>query len=233
MIVVSASVVLTVIVLNFHHRTGETHHMSPVVRLLLLNWLPWLLMMKRPGRRFNRSAIRRAQDMCHLERKEKLSRSLMANILDLEDKKHLTAEELCIKEPPALDHNVTKTPDPGPLSRDLAAILKELRYITDRMRKEDEEHEIISDWKFAAMAVDRLCLVIFTTFLLVSTCSILLAAPHLYIVVSKFDPEPCGGDPTPPAPDTDVLSKFCQGHILARVMNVRTSLSVLSQQQQQ
>ncbi|KRZ56210.1 Low-density lipoprotein receptor-related protein [Trichinella nativa] len=158
MIVVSASVVLTVIVLNFHHRTGETHHMSPVVRLLLLNWLPWLLMMKRPGRRFNRSAIRRAQDMCHLERKEKLSRSLMANILDLEDKKHLTAEELCIKEPPALDHNVTKTPDPGPLSRDLAAILKELRYITDRMRKEDEEHEIISDWKFAAMAVDRLCL---------------------------------------------------------------------------
>ncbi|KRY27533.1 Neuronal acetylcholine receptor subunit alpha-7, partial [Trichinella spiralis] len=180
MIVVSASVVLTVIVLNFHHRTGETHHMSPVVRLLLLNWLPWLLMMKRPGRRFNRSAIRRAQDMCHLERKEKLSRSLMANILDLEDKKHLTAEELCIKEPPALDHNVTKTPDPGPLSRDLAAILKELRYITDRMRKEDEEHEIISDWKFAAMAVDRLCLVIFTTFLLVSTCSILLAAPHLY-----------------------------------------------------
>ncbi|KAL1235176.1 Neuronal acetylcholine receptor [Trichinella spiralis] len=181
MIVVSASVVLTVIVLNFHHRTGETHHMSPVVRLLLLNWLPWLLMMKRPGRRFNRSAIRRAQDMCHLERKEKLSRSLMANILDLEDKKHLTAEELCIKEPPALDHNVTKTPDPGPLSRDLAAILKELRYITDRMRKEDEEHEIISDWKFAAMAVDRLCLVIFTTFLLVSTCSILLAAPHLYV----------------------------------------------------
>ncbi|XP_003373299.1 putative Low-density lipoprotein receptor domain class A [Trichinella spiralis] len=165
------------------------------VRLLLLNWLPWLLMMKRPGRRFNRSAIRRAQDMCHLERKEKLSRSLMANILDLEDKKHLTAEELCIKEPPALDHNVTKTPDPGPLSRDLAAILKELRYITDRMRKEDEEHEIISDWKFAAMAVDRLCLVIFTTFLLRSkesghwsTCS---TALNCTFDCGQFANHPC------------------------------------------
>lgn len=39
--------------------------------------------------------------------------------------------------------------------KDLHLILKELQFITARMRKSDEEAEIISDWKFAAMVVDR------------------------------------------------------------------------------
>lgn len=39
--------------------------------------------------------------------------------------------------------------------RDLHLILKELQFITARMRKADDEAELISDWKFAAMVVDR------------------------------------------------------------------------------
>lgn len=34
MVVVTASVVFTVLVLNFHHRTADTHEMSPLVRIL-------------------------------------------------------------------------------------------------------------------------------------------------------------------------------------------------------
>ncbi|VDN59065.1 unnamed protein product [Dracunculus medinensis] len=49
MLVVSASVVFTVLVLNLHNRKPETHEMSPFLRKCLLNWLPWLLMMRRPG----------------------------------------------------------------------------------------------------------------------------------------------------------------------------------------
>lgn len=58
-------------------------------------------------------------------------------------------------------------------------ILTELRFITDRMRRDDENGEVINDWKFAAMAVDRLCLIVFASFLAISTCAILFAAPHL------------------------------------------------------
>lgn len=42
--------------------------------------------------------------------------------------------------------------------KDLHYILKELQFITNRMKKADEEAELISDWKFAAMVVDRLVL---------------------------------------------------------------------------
>ena len=42
------------------------------------------------------------------------------------------------------------------MQRELHTILKELQFITSRMKKSDEDDEIISDWKFAAMVVDRL-----------------------------------------------------------------------------
>jgi len=42
------------------------------------------------------------------------------------------------------------------MQRELHTILKELQFITSRMKKADEDDEVISDWKFAAMVVDRL-----------------------------------------------------------------------------
>lgn len=42
------------------------------------------------------------------------------------------------------------------MQRELHTILKELQFITNRMKKSDEDEEVISDWKFAAMVVDRL-----------------------------------------------------------------------------
>lgn len=43
----------------------------------------------------------------------------------------------------------------GGMQRELHTILKELQFITSRMRKADENDEVINDWKFAAMVVDR------------------------------------------------------------------------------
>lgn len=43
----------------------------------------------------------------------------------------------------------------GAHHRELHLILRELQFITARMKKADEEAELISDWKFAAMVVDR------------------------------------------------------------------------------
>lgn len=41
--------------------------------------------------------------------------------------------------------------------------------ITDKIRKEDEAAEITNEWKFAAMVVDRLCLIVFTLFTIIAT----------------------------------------------------------------
>ena len=40
-------------------------------------------------------------------------------------------------------------------NRELQCILKELKFITNRMKMQEEEEEVISDWKFAAMVIDR------------------------------------------------------------------------------
>lgn len=64
---------------------------------------------------------------------------------------------------------------------ELAMILKEIRFITDQMRKEDDAACITRDWKFAAMVVDRLCLIIFTLFTIIATLAVLFSAPHIIV----------------------------------------------------
>lgn len=65
--------------------------------------------------------------------------------------------------------------------KDLHFILKELQFITGRMKKRDEEQDLISDWKFAAMVVDRFCLIVFTLFTIIATVTVLLSAPHIIV----------------------------------------------------
>ncbi|GBM89738.1 hypothetical protein AVEN_74759-1 [Araneus ventricosus] len=63
--------------------------------------------------------------------------------------------------------------------RELSAILREVRFITKRMRDDDATQDIISEWKFAGMVVDRVCFILFTAFTVISTCVCLFSAPHL------------------------------------------------------
>ena len=68
-----------------------------------------------------------------------------------------------------------------PLQRELNLILKEIRIITDKIRDDDESAEVEADWKFAAMVLDRLCLVFFTAFTFIATVAVLAAAPHVIV----------------------------------------------------
>ncbi|CAG0913226.1 unnamed protein product [Notodromas monacha] len=85
MFMVASSVVLTVLVLNYHHRNPETHDMAPWVKTIFLQWLPWVLRMQRPGKKITRKTIMLNNKMRNLELKERSSRSLLANVLDIDD----------------------------------------------------------------------------------------------------------------------------------------------------
>jgi hypothetical protein len=70
---------------------------------------------------------------------------------------------------------------PTGIQRELSMILKEIRVITDKIRDEEDTAAIENDWKFAAMVLDRLCLITFTLFTFIATIAVLLTAPHIIV----------------------------------------------------
>ncbi|XP_064092131.1 neuronal acetylcholine receptor subunit alpha-7-like isoform X3 [Macrobrachium nipponense] len=201
MFMVASSVVSTVLILNYHHRSAETHEMSPLagprmnpwVKSLFLQWLPWVLRLHRPGEKITRKTIMMNNKMRELELKERSSRSLLANVLDIDDDfrahtlphTHTTNNTAGFMRVPHGGHSVDDThlvhTCMSSCTRELNLILKEIRVITDKMRKDDDDEEIANDWKFAAMVVDRLCLIVFTLFTITATIAVLLSAPHIIV----------------------------------------------------
>ena len=53
--------------------------------------------------------------------------------------------------------------------------------ITDKLRDDEDAAAIENDWKFAAMVLDRLCLITFTAFTVIATFAVLAAAPHVVV----------------------------------------------------
>ncbi|CAI4226691.1 unnamed protein product [Auanema sp. JU1783] len=150
MLVISASVVFTVVVLNLHFRTPDTHQMSPLVRRILLEWLPWILFMSRPHHQYRKGVSYDKRPRPPRELKHPLSPDLPSH--------H-----------PAYEAQVLL----------LHAVYKELKQICNQLDKEEREELIQNDWRFAAMAIDRACMIMFTVFIVVSILAIMMSAPHL------------------------------------------------------
>ncbi|XP_045482650.1 neuronal acetylcholine receptor subunit alpha-7 isoform X3 [Harmonia axyridis] len=189
MFMVASSVVLTVVVLNYHHRKPDIHEMPQWIKTVFLQWLPWILRMSRPGKKITRKSIMMNSRMKELELKERSSKSLLANVLDINDDFRSVSGGNNSSMTTSLGGGYMRQPttiEEAALpntnnQRDLQHILRELQFITNRMKKSDEEAEVISDWKFAAMVVDRFCLIIFTMFTIIATVFVLLSAPHIIV----------------------------------------------------
>ncbi|XP_022237264.1 neuronal acetylcholine receptor subunit alpha-7-like isoform X3 [Limulus polyphemus] len=177
MVMVAFSVVMTVVVLNYHHRNSDTHEMPRCIKSIFLVWLPWVLRMSRPGRKMREKSLMFNSKMKDLEMKERSSRSLLANVLDIDDDfrpAYSTPGYLHVSnDDNAAIHSCIIT------QREISAITRELRFITNHLREDDDAKEIIAEWKFAAMVIDRVCLIMFTIFTMVSTFLCLFSAPHL------------------------------------------------------
>jgi len=198
MFMVAASVVTTIMVLNYHHRLVDTHEMPDWVQLVFLQWMPWILRMSRPGEKITRKTIQVQKKMKELDKKEMKSKSLLANVLDMDDDFHSssmphsvhpynpnntkpTLSNVCLTRStsnlPSYEENTAS----HPLQRELNLILKEIKVITDKIKGDDESGEVEADWKFAAMVLDRLCLCCFTAFTVIATLAVLAAAPHVIV----------------------------------------------------
>jgi len=203
MFMVASSVVTTIMILNYHHRLAHTHEMPEWVRILFLQWIPWILRMSRPGEKLTYKTILMQNKIKELDNKENSSKSLLANVLDMEDDFRPGANNLPYSTvPPSSSvyqhqHNhihknggfmrgnsaTQQSEDTFPpgINRELNLILKEIRIITEKIKEDEESSAIENDWKFAAMVLDRFCLIAFTLFTMIATVAVFIAAPHVIV----------------------------------------------------
>lgn len=163
------------------------------VRKVLLQWLPWILRMKRPGKKLTRRNIVLNNKMHNLQLKQRSSKSLLANVLDIDDDFRQIQVMALTPNSSSYSKFIGRSYEDGGApyslyssyyfhsSKDLMNILSELRYITSKIKDSDDQMEIKMDWKFAAMVVDRLCLITFSLYTLIATVVIMLSAPHILI----------------------------------------------------
>ncbi|XP_009679762.1 CHRNA7-FAM7A fusion protein isoform X4 [Struthio camelus] len=199
MIIVGLSVVVTVIVLQYHHHDPDGGKMPKWTRIILLNWCAWFLRMKRPGEDKVRPACQHKQRRCSLSSVEMNTMSgqqssngnmLYIGFRGLEgvhctpttDSGVICGRMTCS---PTEEENLLHSGHPSEGDPDLAKILEEVRYIANRFRDQDEEEAICNEWKFAASVVDRLCLMAFSVFTIICTIGILMSAPNFVEAVSK------------------------------------------------
>lgn len=66
-------------------------------------------------------------------------------------------------------------------SSEVDEILTEMKFITNRMRREDESNDIVMEYRLCALVIDRCCLYLFTTVTVISTLLCISKAPHLIV----------------------------------------------------
>eukprot|EP00090_Calanus_glacialis_P029664 TRINITY_DN47644_c0_g1_i1.p1 TRINITY_DN47644_c0_g1~~TRINITY_DN47644_c0_g1_i1.p1 ORF type:complete len:207 (-),score=46.22 TRINITY_DN47644_c0_g1_i1:43-570(-) len=67
------------------------------------------------------------------------------------------------------------------LEKDLQKILKEILVISNKIRIDEDVGKVASEWKFAAMVMDRLCLVVFFLFTTILSAAVFISAPNVIV----------------------------------------------------
>ncbi|XP_026990746.1 neuronal acetylcholine receptor subunit alpha-7 [Tachysurus fulvidraco] len=190
MMIVGLSVVVTVLVLQFHHHDPHGGKMPKWVRVILLQWCAWFLRMKKPGDERKSPYSYSSASSSSLQ---------MGSVPGTNGHTNLyfgfhSPDSTCC--PNSSDSGVScgvscsgghreAAPAPSGEQRELQRLLVEVTYLAQRFRAQDESEAVRCEWKFAAAVVDRLCLVAFSLFSIVCTFAILMSAPNFIEAVSK------------------------------------------------
>ncbi|KAG9346610.1 hypothetical protein AGOR_G00073680 [Albula goreensis] len=171
MILVTFSVILSVVVLNLHHRSPNTHHMPLWVRKIFIHMLPPYLgllrpkgetplSLEQPPKRETPMSISRAADEYFIRK---------PNTCFLFPKPNrYQSEGMCTDLRKFIDgpsHYLTLPPE-------LKSAIQAINYIAEQLQAEKDYEALKEDWQYVAMVVDRLFLWIFVIFTTVGTLAI-------------------------------------------------------------
>ncbi|KJH43606.1 Neurotransmitter-gated ion-channel transmembrane region [Dictyocaulus viviparus] len=170
MVMVTLSVVVTVISLNLHFRTPTTHLMPNWVKLVFLKWLPRVLLMRRPIDE-NENSFRRVSS------RKIIGPTTLDGKIPLNLHEHRVSSDVGkSRANMAVAERIQKLYH----SPQVVKAFENICFIAELLKKKDRDDKIDEDWKYVAMVLDRLFLLIFSFACFIGTVLILLQAPTLY-----------------------------------------------------
>ncbi|XP_012580272.1 PREDICTED: neuronal acetylcholine receptor subunit alpha-2 isoform X2 [Condylura cristata] len=186
MIFVTLSIVITVFVLNVHHRSPSTHNMPRWVRVVFLKRVPRWLLMSRP--------LPAPELLVPPGPKPSAPCGWLETSVDAEERAEDEEEAdgwACAgRSPPSTgvlcSHEGLRRGASGPqeeaplqeggvmLSPRVQKALEGVHYIADHLRSEDADSSVREDWKYVAMVIDRIFLWLFIIVCVLGTVGLFL-----------------------------------------------------------
>ncbi|XP_055359664.1 cholinergic receptor, nicotinic, beta 1 (muscle) like isoform X2 [Betta splendens] len=183
MILVTFSVILSVVVLNLHHRTPSTHIMPAWVRKVFIHFLPKYIGMMRPNP--EQPMLEETDDDALAQsfngrqsRGEYFIRKINPDIVlpwrgRCESTVHLqrlaNSDNYCLILPP-----------------NLKSAIAAVTYMAEQLKKQDADDSMTEDWQYIALVVDRLFLWLFVIISTLGTLAMFLDASFNYTPDNPF-----------------------------------------------
>ncbi|XP_063157803.1 acetylcholine receptor subunit beta isoform X2 [Candoia aspera] len=173
MILVTFSVILSVVVLNIHHRSPNSYKMPFWVRQIFIHKLPWYLCLRRPKPKL-------ALQPHSLPHKETVVKSSC-----LTDEYFIRTPTCDFSKPSRFQLEAFSTdmrkfingPSHGiALPPDLKSAMDAVLYIAQQLQEQEDYDTLKEDWEYVAFVVDRLFFWTFIIFTSIGTLSIFLDA---------------------------------------------------------
>ncbi|BES90987.1 nicotinic acetylcholine receptor [Nesidiocoris tenuis] len=190
----TVSILVTVIIINWNFRGPRTHRMPPWIRLTFLYYLPIFLLMKRP----KKTRLRWMMEMPGMTAPPHPSYGSPAElpkhiappapgkskmeVMELSDLHHPNCK---INRKPSTERRESESSDSLLLSPEASKATEAVEFIAEHLRNEDQYIQIREDWKYVAMVIDRLQLVLFFIVTTAGTVGILMDAPHIFEYVDQ------------------------------------------------
>ncbi|XP_073978187.1 nicotinic acetylcholine receptor alpha1 [Rhodnius prolixus] len=212
MVLVTLSVVVTILVLNVNFRSPVTHKMKPWVHRIFIQVLPKVLFIERPKQEDSvdedeedktpDAIITGVFDVTpDIDKYLGYSGKRLSG--DFESIPALPASRFdpvpCFGEPPlplpSADDDLFSPGicHPGDVSPTfekpltMEKTIEDARFIAQHVKNKDKFENVIEDWKYVAMVLDRLFLWVFSVACVLGTVLIILQAPSLYDTSKPID----------------------------------------------
>ncbi|XP_015982850.1 neuronal acetylcholine receptor subunit alpha-6 [Rousettus aegyptiacus] len=174
MIFVTLSIAVTVFVLNIHYRTPTTHTMPKWVKMVFLQLLPNILMMRRPLDKTRKTSSDKnpkgtSSRLAKVKFDNRREPELLKECCPCHKSHQLATSKRRLSHQPL--QWMTENSEHSPEVED---VINSVQFIAENMKNQNETKEVEDDWKYVAMVVDRVFLWIFIIVCVFGTAGLFL-----------------------------------------------------------